>query len=98
MLGTLVLPTSSITATPILSTAGTSILRPELHLAPWLVPAAKVTRYLGVGFPVPAVVFVVNAVTNMLPHARWGRRWYVERFGEERVEGRGAVVPFCSWL
>ncbi|PYH77214.1 hypothetical protein BO82DRAFT_386775 [Aspergillus uvarum CBS 121591] len=69
-----------------------------LHLAPWLRPAAQLAAHLGRPFPMPAAVFVVNAVTNMLPHARWGRRWYVERFGEEAVAGRGAVVPFCSWM
>ncbi|RAL05827.1 3-oxo-5-alpha-steroid 4-dehydrogenase family protein [Aspergillus ibericus CBS 121593] len=89
LLGACISPTS-----PILNTLGS---RPTLHLAPWLVPAAKLASWAGVGFPVPAVVFVVNAVTNMLPHARWGRVWYVERFGE-RVQGRGAVVPFVSWL
>ncbi|RAH74297.1 3-oxo-5-alpha-steroid 4-dehydrogenase family protein [Aspergillus aculeatinus CBS 121060] len=69
-----------------------------LHLAPWLRPAAQLAAAVGLPFPVPAAVFVVNAVTNMLPHARWGRRWYVERFGEEKVAGRGAVVPFCGWF
>ncbi|GLA34703.1 hypothetical protein AnigIFM63309_008115 [Aspergillus niger] len=68
------------------------------HLAPWLVPAAKLANWMGVSMPVPAVVFLVNAVSNMLPHARWGRKWYVEKFGEGRVKGRGAVVPFFRWL
>ncbi|GCB23913.1 uncharacterized protein C9.08c [Aspergillus awamori] len=68
------------------------------HLAPWLVPAAKLSNWMGVPMPVPAVVFLVNAVSNMLPHARWGRKWYVEKFGEGRVKGRGAVVPFFRWL
>ncbi|RAH82642.1 hypothetical protein BO86DRAFT_455597 [Aspergillus japonicus CBS 114.51] len=45
-----------------------------LHLAPWLRPAAQLAAHLGRPVPVPAAVFVVNAVTNMLPHARWGRR------------------------
>ncbi|PWY93679.1 hypothetical protein BO94DRAFT_583052 [Aspergillus sclerotioniger CBS 115572] len=98
VLGTLVTSSYTPIITPGSMGMGMGMGKPELHLAPWLIPAARVTRYLGVGFPVPAVVFVVNAVTNMLPHARWGRRWYVERFGEERVMGRGAVVPFCSWL
>ncbi|KAL4906497.1 hypothetical protein BDW74DRAFT_150542 [Aspergillus multicolor] len=75
--------------------------RPTLHLAPWLLPAVWAAGKLRVPvLPLPAMVFVVNAVTNMLPHARWGRKWYVEKFGEgeEGVGGRGAVVPFVSWL
>ncbi|PYI06620.1 hypothetical protein BO78DRAFT_368595 [Aspergillus sclerotiicarbonarius CBS 121057] len=101
ILGSIIITSTSpapFTSSP--NTAGTliSMSRPELHLAPWLIPVAKLADWAGVGFPVPAVVFVVNAVTNMLPHARWGRVWYVERFGEGRVAGRGAVVPFVSWL
>ncbi|PYH47467.1 3-oxo-5-alpha-steroid 4-dehydrogenase family protein [Aspergillus saccharolyticus JOP 1030-1] len=69
-----------------------------LHLAPWLRPAAHLAAWLRQPFPVPAVVFVINAVTNMLPHARWGRKWYVEKFGEKPLAGRGAVVPYCTWL
>ncbi|RDW57966.1 3-oxo-5-alpha-steroid 4-dehydrogenase family protein [Aspergillus mulundensis] len=75
--------------------------RSTLRLAPWLLPAVWAAGKMGVPvLPLPAMVFVVNAVTNMLPHARWGRKWYVERFGEgeEGVGGRGAVVPFVSWL
>lgn len=68
------------------------------QLAPWLIPFAKIADWMGVPMPLPAVVFLVNAVSNMLPHARWGRKWYVEKFGEGRVKGRGAVVPFFSWL
>lgn len=71
---------------------------PRITLAPWLVPAARLAQSLQVPLPLPAVVFVVNAVTNMLPHARWGRKWYVEKFGEKRVGNRGAAVPWCPWL
>ena len=71
---------------------------PRITLVPWLVPAARLAQSLQVPLPLPAVVFVVNAVTNMLPHARWGRKWYVEKFGEERVGNRGAAVPWCPWL
>ncbi|KAI9367989.1 hypothetical protein BJX61DRAFT_251658 [Aspergillus egyptiacus] len=78
---------------------GASPSTPTLRLAPWLVPAVYLAERLRVPFlPLPAMVFVVNAVANMLPHARWGRKWYVERFGEGKVAGRGAVVPFVSWL
>lgn len=71
---------------------------PPLQLVPWLTPAAALADRLGLPLPLPAVVFVVNAVTNMLPHARWGRRWYVRTFGEKAVGGRGAVMPFFSWM
>ncbi|KAL4873198.1 hypothetical protein BDV12DRAFT_182436 [Aspergillus spectabilis] len=70
-----------------------------LRLAPWLIPVVWAAGKLRVPvLPLPAIVFVANAVANMLPHARWGRQWYVERFGEEKVAGRGATVPFCSWM
>ncbi|GFF65310.1 ubiquitin conjugation factor E4 [Aspergillus lentulus] len=71
---------------------------PPLQIAPWLKPAAAFAEKLQVPLPLPAVVFVVNAVANMLPHARWGRKWYVEKFGEKAVAGRGAAVPWCPWL
>ncbi|KAJ5112298.1 hypothetical protein N7532_000343 [Penicillium argentinense] len=80
----------------IASTAAT--VAPPLNLAPWLVPFASVTDRLGLPLPLPAVLFVVNAMANMLPHARWGRKWYVEKFGEKDVAERGAVVPWCSWM
>jgi 3-oxo-5-alpha-steroid 4-dehydrogenase 1 len=73
-------------------------ITPPLRLAPWLVPAAWAAGKLAVPLPLPAVIFVVNAVTNMLPHARWGRVWYVEKFGEKAIAGRGAAVPGCVWM
>ena len=42
---------------------------------------------------VPARCFLVNEVAAMLPRAVRGRRWYAERFGEEAVKGRWAVIP-----
>ncbi|KAI2716788.1 hypothetical protein CBS147354_6783 [Penicillium roqueforti] len=92
--GTAVVPFSALPA----SVSATSAITPPLVLAPWLVPAAWAANKLAVPLPLPAVVFVVNAVTNMLPHARWGRKWYVEKFGENGVAGRGAVVPGCAWM
>jgi len=41
----------------------------------------------------PARVFLVNEIATMMPRALAGRRWYVERFGRERIGGRRAVVP-----
>jgi len=42
---------------------------------------------------VPARNFVVAEVATMLPRAVQGRRWYVDRFGRERVGSRKAVIP-----
>jgi 3-oxo-5-alpha-steroid 4-dehydrogenase 1 len=75
-----------------------SAVAPRLRLAPWIVPAAWVADRFGVPLPLPAVLFVINAIANMLPHARWGRKWYVEKFGDKGVAGRGAVLPWCEWM
>jgi len=42
---------------------------------------------------VPARNFLMNEICTMLPRALGGKRWYIERFGEERVDGRKAVIP-----
>lgn len=94
LLGTAVLPVPSALGAAAASSASSS----SLVLAPWVVPFALGAEKLHTGLPLPAVLFFVNAVANMLPHARWGRKWYVERFGAQRVAGRGAAVPFCGWL
>lgn len=91
LVGTAVFPSRQLS---ISSTYAT----PPITLAPWLVPIARWAQNLNVPLPLPGVIFLINAVANMLPHARWGRKWYVERFGERAVAGRGAVVPYCSWL
>lgn len=41
----------------------------------------------------PARSFLFNEVATMLPRALAGRRWYVEKFGREKVGGRKAVIP-----
>ncbi|KAL2867933.1 ubiquitin-ubiquitin ligase UFD2 [Aspergillus lucknowensis] len=70
-----------------------------LRLAPWLVPAVWVAGKLRVPvLPLPAIIFLVNVVATTLPQARWGRKWYIGKFGEKAVGGRGAVVPFWSWM
>ncbi|EPS28715.1 hypothetical protein PDE_03661 [Penicillium oxalicum 114-2] len=71
-------------------------IAPALRPAPWILPAAWAADRLGLPLPLPAVLFVINAVSNMVPHARWGRKWYVEKFGAKAVAGRGAVVPCCE--
>ena len=70
----------------------------SIALVPWLVPFAFLADKLCLPLPLPPLLFLVNAVANMLPHARWGRKWYVDRFGEAAVAGRGAVIPWCQWL
>ena len=42
---------------------------------------------------VPARNFVVSEVTTMMPRALQGRRWYIKRFGREKVGSRKAVIP-----
>jgi hypothetical protein len=42
---------------------------------------------------VPARCFLVNEIAAMLPRAVSGRKWYVEKFGEEKIRGRWAVIP-----
>lgn len=41
----------------------------------------------------PARTFVVNEVTTMLPRALSGKRWYIERFGKEKIGSKKAVIP-----
>ncbi|KAL5362321.1 hypothetical protein BJX96DRAFT_100182 [Aspergillus floccosus] len=99
LVGTAVYPSASLVAAPASSAVfGSAASLLPLRLVPWLTPAAALAERLGVPLPLPAVVFVVNAVTNMLPHARWGRKWYVQKFGDEAVAGRGAVVPYFPWM
>ena len=42
---------------------------------------------------VPARNFVVNEVATMLPLAMYGKRWYIERFGKEKIGNRKAAIP-----
>lgn len=41
----------------------------------------------------PARSFLLNEVSTMLPRAVQGKRWYVERFGAEKVGERKAAIP-----
>lgn len=49
---------------------------------------------VGGGDFLPGRTFVVNEVATMLPRALGGWRWYVQRFGRERIAGRKAIIPF----
>ena len=42
---------------------------------------------------VPARAFLLNEITTMTPRALQGQRWYLDRFGKEKIGGRKAVVP-----
>ncbi|KAF2204252.1 3-oxo-5-alpha-steroid 4-dehydrogenase [Delitschia confertaspora ATCC 74209] len=41
----------------------------------------------------PAKWFLINEISTMLPRAIQGKRWYIKRFGKEKVGSRKAVVP-----
>jgi 3-oxo-5-alpha-steroid 4-dehydrogenase 1 len=41
----------------------------------------------------PAMAFVVNEVFAMFPRAVSGKKWYVQRFGEDKVGKKWAVIP-----
>ncbi|KAL2146073.1 hypothetical protein VTI28DRAFT_5166 [Corynascus sepedonium] len=41
----------------------------------------------------PARCFLFNEIAAMLPRAVKGRKWYVDKFGEDKVRGRWAVIP-----
>ncbi|KXX77186.1 Steroid 5-alpha-reductase DET2 [Madurella mycetomatis] len=42
---------------------------------------------------VPARCFLFNEIAAMLPRAVKGRQWYAEKFGEDKIKGRWAVIP-----
>ncbi len=41
----------------------------------------------------PARTFLINEITTMTPRALSGKRWYIERFGKEKVGSKRAVIP-----
>lgn len=50
--------------------------------------------YIACGFGcLPALMFVVNEVSAMLPRAVNGRGWYVDKFGEEKLRNKRAIIP-----
>lgn len=42
---------------------------------------------------IPARSFLLNEIATMLPRALQGRRWYIEKFGKEKVGNRKAIIP-----
>ncbi len=50
--------------------------------------------YVAAGWTcVPARLFVINEVAAMLPRAIRGKQWYIEKFGEEKIRNKWAVIP-----
>lgn len=41
----------------------------------------------------PAQNFLVNEFFSMLPRAVSGKKWYKEKFGEDKIKGKYAVIP-----
>ena len=41
----------------------------------------------------PARSFLLNELTAMIPRAVQGKRWYIEKFGKEKVGNRKAAIP-----
>lgn len=41
----------------------------------------------------PARAFLVNEFFSMWPRAVAGKKWYIEKFGEEKIRGKYAVIP-----
>lgn len=42
---------------------------------------------------VPARTFLFNEISTMTPRALQGKRWYLDRFGADRVGSRTALIP-----
>ncbi|KAF2223331.1 3-oxo-5-alpha-steroid 4-dehydrogenase-like protein [Elsinoe ampelina] len=42
---------------------------------------------------VPARTFLINEITTMFPRALAGKRWYVRKFGADKVGNRKAIIP-----
>jgi len=41
----------------------------------------------------PGRTFVINEISTMLPRAVKGKRWYIERFGKDKIAGKAAIIP-----
>ncbi|KAK3490409.1 ATP-dependent DNA helicase [Neurospora hispaniola] len=50
--------------------------------------------YMAAGWGcLPARCFLLNEVAAMLPRAVKGKQWYMEKFGEEKISKKWAVIP-----
>lgn len=41
----------------------------------------------------PARAFLVNEIVTMFPRAVNGKAWYVEKFGEDKIKKKWAIIP-----
>lgn len=41
----------------------------------------------------PARAFLVNEIFSMLPRAVNGKKWYIDRFGEDKIGKKWAIIP-----
>jgi 3-oxo-5-alpha-steroid 4-dehydrogenase 1 len=41
----------------------------------------------------PGRSLIINEIATMLPRALQGKRWYIERFGKDKIGGRKAIIP-----
>lgn len=42
---------------------------------------------------VPARTFLFNEIASMLPRTVRGKQWYIERFGEDKIRKKWAIIP-----
>lgn len=42
---------------------------------------------------VPGRIFLMNEIATMTPRAVNGKKWYLERFGKEKIGNRKAIIP-----
>jgi 3-oxo-5-alpha-steroid 4-dehydrogenase 1 len=42
---------------------------------------------------IPGQTFVFNEIATMLPRAVKGKKWYIDRFGKEKIGARKAIIP-----
>ncbi|KAI5293608.1 hypothetical protein KEM52_005383 [Ascosphaera acerosa] len=80
--------------------AAAAVTAPAFSLAPYYAPLASrlVARYGLAGFPLPPILSFVNIAMTTAVRASSGRAWYVKRFGEREVAGRGSVIPYFKWF
>ena len=41
----------------------------------------------------PARIFLVNELASMFPRTLQGRRWYIKKFGKDKIGGTKAIIP-----
>ncbi|KAH9844672.1 3-oxo-5-alpha-steroid 4-dehydrogenase family protein [Teratosphaeria destructans] len=87
-----------LVGTAVRSTTPVTAPRPSIKLAPWLEPVAALAWRAGIPLPLAPLAYVLIFVSVMLPQARRSLRWYRQKFGDEGVAGRSAVVPGVSFL